>query len=290
MRIVPTDRKQSSLPGLPGIIDALGSDRFSSQWAGLIRESCGAVYVSAFRIQNGHATVVVSDGPTHPDIASDHARRYADGMHWRHDPVLALAGTHGDKNSTVLVQLDPNRIKNSVLKHNFYHPASICDKLAISASKDNSLFIVSLLHTVESGRFTKAAVDRISGLADMLVAVLAKHAALMLNTVAENQLASVAAIEARLLQAQSMPIPWRLTTRERQVCARILFGMTAAGIAIDLGINEYSVDTYRKRAYARLGAATRHDLLRRYLSLDGPQQVASILPTVSHESSILARA
>ena len=57
---------------------------------------------------------------------------------------------------------------------------------------------------------------------------------------------------------------FRLLKGELPVAVAVL---TAAGIAVDLGIHEHSVDTYRKRAYFRLGLATRHELLRRYLSL-----------------------
>lgn len=268
MHIVSIDRKESFLNRLAGVVDTIDSDVFSTRWANLVRELCGAEFISAYRICNGQARVMVSDSPEHPDLALEHAQRYVDGMHWRHDPALALARTCCEKDAVPLIRVDPGRLDSSVLKREFYRPASICDKLAIIAPKDNSIFIVSLLNSQEHGQFDDAAVERIAGQADVLVGLLAKHCALTCNTATENLLASVSTIEARLLRAEESDANWRLTPRERQVCARILFGLTAAGIAIDLGINEYSVDTYRKRAYLRLGLATRHELLRRYLSLE----------------------
>ena len=56
--------------------------------------------------------------------------------------------------------------------------------------------------------------------------------------------------------------------------ARILYGLSAAGIAVDLGIGIESVTTYRKRAYRRLGIATQRELLVWYLKLRGRRKNA----------------
>jgi DNA-binding CsgD family transcriptional regulator len=45
------------------------------------------------------------------------------------------------------------------------------------------------------------------------------------------------------------------TQRERQVCARTVVGMSAEGIAIDLGISMASALTYRQRAYRRVNVS-----------------------------------
>lgn len=61
--------------------------------------------------------------------------------------------------------------------------------------------------------------------------------------------------------------PEQLSPREAQVCARILYGQTTTGIALDLGIGAESVMTYRKRAYRRLEIASHRELLCWYLNL-----------------------
>jgi DNA-binding CsgD family transcriptional regulator len=60
---------------------------------------------------------------------------------------------------------------------------------------------------------------------------------------------------------------WGLSVRELQVSARILFGISALGISIDLGLGEDTIATYRKRLYARLSIGSRHELMQKYLSL-----------------------
>ena len=44
-----------------------------------------------------------------------------------------------------------------------------------------------------------------------------------------------------------------ITSRELDVCTRLLAGMTHDGVACDLGISATTVKTYRNRAFARLG-------------------------------------
>ena len=52
----------------------------------------------------------------------------------------------------------------------------------------------------------------------------------------------------------------KLTKRESEVCERILVGFTSTGISLDLDIAESSVNTYRRRAYGKLGIATQNEL------------------------------
>jgi DNA-binding NarL/FixJ family response regulator len=56
-----------------------------------------------------------------------------------------------------------------------------------------------------------------------------------------------------------------LPPREREVCSRVIFGMSSLEIAGDLHLCEPTVKTYRKRAYERLSVAREHDLLTWYL-------------------------
>lgn len=53
--------------------------------------------------------------------------------------------------------------------------------------------------------------------------------------------------------------------REQQVCARVLWGMTNPGIALDLAVQLSTVKTLRRRALARLGISSLGELLLRGL-------------------------
>ena len=57
-----------------------------------------------------------------------------------------------------------------------------------------------------------------------------------------------------------------LPRREAEVCARILYGLSSVGIALDLTVSEETVKTYRKRAYQRLSIGSERELLTWYLA------------------------
>jgi DNA-binding CsgD family transcriptional regulator len=265
--VIPIGHQQAAFSGLSQVVDALGQQDFGRVLGRVLRDACGAEYITGFHVSDNRAALLTTAGVHHPDIAVEHASRYVEGEHWRRDPAVALADSHCTANSSLLVRVDPTSIGDPILQRDFYGRARVVDKLGIYARRERQLFGISLLHTAESGRFTESGVDEIAALADLLVALLAKHAALRSAGAQGKALASVEAIEQRLVDAAAFLGEWRLSRREREVCARILFGIAASGIAVDLGINEESVSTYRKRAYGRLGIATRHELMREYLSL-----------------------
>jgi DNA-binding CsgD family transcriptional regulator len=78
---------------------------------------------------------------------------------------------------------------------------------------------------------------------------------------AQNSQLTIADLEVRL--AQRVP---DLTLREREVCARTLIGISAADIALALGISRHSVLTYRQRAYRRCGLTSANGLLSQLLN------------------------
>ena len=107
-------------------------------------------------------------------------------------------------------------------------------------------------------RFLSALVGPSTGGA--LVAIFRKHIEAAngpANPV--EPLSNLSTIEQRIAQCSDMP------SREVQVCSRILFGLSSAGIAIDLDICETTVKTYRKRAYHRLSIGCERELLNWYL-------------------------
>nr|WP_277403718.1 LuxR C-terminal-related transcriptional regulator [Burkholderia sp. Ac-20345] len=57
--------------------------------------------------------------------------------------------------------------------------------------------------------------------------------------------------------------------REGQVAARMLYGLSTEGIALDLGISADTVVCYRRRFYQRFGIGGFRDLVIWYMDLYG---------------------
>lgn len=60
----------------------------------------------------------------------------------------------------------------------------------------------------------------------------------------------------------------KLTSRESEVCARLIRGRKTQDIALELGIQPSSIDTYARRAFAKLGIESRRQLLNLLLDHD----------------------
>jgi DNA-binding CsgD family transcriptional regulator len=103
---------------------------------------------------------------------------------------------------------------------------------------------------------------RLGGTGDALTAIVRKH----IQSVhrggdhhAAEPLSRLDMIERCLADSTNLP------RRELEVCARILLGLSSTGMAIDLGLSEATVKTYRKRAYQRLSIGCERELITWYL-------------------------
>ena len=123
------------------------------------------------------------------------------------------------------------------------------------------LYGVSFFRDRSAGFFSPSERQVIRSLADTLISCVAKHNDVLVHD------ASLCALFASVeeLASSFAGIPARLTARECEVCARIVYGMSMKEIARDLDISAESGITYRKRAYLRLRVTSRSELLRRLL-------------------------
>ena len=90
--------------------------------------------------------------------------------------------------------------------------------------------------------FSDDEIDAVGSATSLLLACVKRHIAL----------SSVATQTRSALDA--------LTRREREVCERLLKGLTYDGIAADMGVSAGTVKTYRNRAFERLGIHHRNQL------------------------------
>lgn len=105
--------------------------------------------------------------------------------------------------------------------------------------------------------------------APLLLSLIGKHIDMLEREERLScSISSLAEIEGRIAVA-----PEQLSQREAHVCARILYGLSTIGTALDLGIGEESVMTYRKRAYRRLGISSQRELLSWYLNLKAAPRI-----------------
>lgn len=133
--------------------------------------------------------------------------------------------------------------------------------VVLMGSRHNSFFYVRVIKSRRT-EFTESELSSVREIADLLISLIGRHQDIVsAKPIAYSALTSLETIEERILSTQ------KLSSREAQVCARILYGCSSCEIASALGIGKESVMTYRKRAYQHLEINSQRELLLWYLSL-----------------------
>jgi DNA-binding CsgD family transcriptional regulator len=254
-----TDLAPSPTPDqLIAMINALGTDAFEEELLRVLSSRAGVEHYSVYRVRNatpeflGGASVRGQHPARLTAANQKYQRTYAELTQILDEPSSGAQLVHAPLDSAD----DPGLM--GALSH--YH---IVDRVMIYGRADDDLIAITMMRSDKAGVFD---VDELGGLAssaDLIIAICAKHASTHWDRPRGVKIfASVDVIEATLRAAK-----WGLSVRELQVSARILFGISALGIGIDLGLGEDTIATYRKRLYARLSIGSRHELMQKYLAL-----------------------
>jgi len=255
--IMQTPRTQT----LAGVVNALGTDEFEGETLRFLNTMSGAEHYCVYRLRDGRPQFLGG-----ASVRGTHAMRHRSAeKRWPERSFIELHQADEvarSSDNALMFRDDIEQVADPTL-HSALEHFRIVDRVMVCGRAVDDLYALSVMRSRESGQFAEQELHGLAEHADMLVAACAKHAALhwdCAKTIAH--FASVEVIEANLRASD-----WGLSERELQVSARILFGISAYGISIDLGLGEETIATYRKRLYARLRIGGRHELMQRYLTL-----------------------
>lgn len=241
------------------VVDALASARFAEGLLQFVHEAAGADHCIVYRFAQDGARVLGAASLDGSNLARRNALRYTGEGFWQRDPFVG--GRGGRASGPSLARVEAGDIPDLELREEFYLRPRMREKVFISGARGSALYAVSVFRSRSAGCFSSGDIGRMGACAELLLSCASQHDRLASERHdAAAELASVPQIEERIRAWQR-----GLTGREAQVCARILYGRSAEGIGLELGISAESVATYRKRAYRRLRIATRHELLKAYL-------------------------
>jgi DNA-binding NarL/FixJ family response regulator len=244
---------------LADLVDGIGTEEFGSRLLALLHDLCGADHCAVFRLEGERVSALASSSidATQP-AGAPRVERYVREDLWRRDPALSLARTALGSSACRLIRLDLDDVGYSHLRPQIY--ADVEDRMVICGRRNNLEFGLSVIRT-HAGGFRAEDVEQLAGMSDALVAVMAKHVSVLMHKPnLALALTDLVEIENCFLARSDLP------RRELEVCSRILYGLSTAGIALDVGIGEESVRTYRKRAYQRLSIGTERELICWYLA------------------------
>jgi DNA-binding CsgD family transcriptional regulator len=153
----------------------------------------------------------------------------------------------------VLLPTFARRMYSNSYRKIFFEDSDIVDKCATAIWVEDTCFYVNFYRITAQGRFAQEEVQRLMAVAPAVSAAVARH--FQQDATAEDDPAH----RLKVLFASAAPFAV-LTGREKDVCIRILSGLSSEAIASELGIGLHSALTYRKRAYEKLGISAQNEL------------------------------
>jgi DNA-binding CsgD family transcriptional regulator len=253
---------------LARLIGRLGEPGFATGVLDDLHDAVPAASWSVYRAGPTATPVLFLSGSRGvPDTTRDCWRAYLTGPH-RDDRTLRLwpqdgdGGDCGDGDAAAVVchltaQEVPREHRAKIYEsHGVLERVSVMDRQG-----DGAVFAVNFYRHQHQRPFSDAAIARVGELAPALLALVRKQLALRPGAASPGGPPPLDDARAARLQALCPA----LTAREREVCLRLLRGMTQDGIACDLGLSLATVKTYRNRAFARLGIHFRSQLFARVL-------------------------
>lgn len=246
--------------GLAPLIATLGSSDFGNRLFDLVSRECGAVHCMSAEVRDGIPRMISLLSGEDPGGALENYDRYSINQNWKVDPVIEMARNTADFSDGNFFHVPRDMLPAKVAQRIYESHTS--DRLVLIQALEGRLYLMALFRTPAQGEFSHGHVEKFCEIGSALVAATARHAWIASSDRRVVQaLTSLNEIEARMDRLSG-----DLTSRERQVCARILFGMSNAGIALDLGVGEQTSITYKKRAFSRLEIGSNRELLHRYLN------------------------
>jgi len=252
----PTD------PGvlLRPLIELIGESGFRGELLKLLNRTCGADHCAIFSIDGLSPTELAAASLDGTDAAHLGAGIYVRGQFWRRDPTMSAARELGHSESPNLFRLDIAALQDTALREIVY--PGIGDRLLLTGPTRMGRLALSILKSGGGNRFGGAEMTALTQISLMLLTIVGKHA----RTVGQQQGLLRALRSLKDIESSFACIAKQIPRRESEVCARYIFGMSSAGIALDLSIGEETVATYRKRLYERLGICTQREMFVWYVS------------------------
>jgi len=244
---------------LPALVGAIGENCFGPVLARYLNELCGAFHFAAFRFDKGELREVAACCVEPERTARDRVESYVSQGWWKHDPAMnevrRSAGVHGPR----VIHVDFSDSGYAAMRTSVY--PHVRDRLLLCGHGSHADFGLSLVRADTQTPFAPDAIEMVANSAELLMALLSKHAHVCQRRPSLAQaITDLPQIENCILATGTLP------RREAEVSARILYGMSTAGIALDLCVSEETIKTYRKRAYQRLAIGSERELLAWYLA------------------------
>ncbi|MBN9460248.1 MAG: hypothetical protein J0H00_03380 [Burkholderiales bacterium] len=243
--------------GLDQLISGLGTERFCSDLLSFVGSTGTVDHAAVIRFDaQAQARVTVSATRPALRINGQHVRDAYERRFFRADPNRSARALSAGDSRAVLRRLRPGSLSDENYRFHCFELPALVDRLSVITAAREFVYCLNLYRCSCSGPFSDAEIAAVEASAPVLAALSVKHDEMARRSSAPRGRGErIADLVQRLAALRK-----GLTPRELEIAARIVAGMGAEAIALDLGIAPSSVVTYRRRAYARLGIAAQNEL------------------------------
>lgn len=239
---------------LARLVGNIGRDGFEESLAVLLLSAASIDQCNVFQLDGSEAIRCLFQWRRlEPAKGSDLVDRYLAGP-FSLDPALRRLRQAGAGRQSISF-LRSRDIEDDWYRRQFFDAPSLGGKMSVFEPGDAFRIYLNFYNGRSHGDFSASEVANLAWLSKVVSLSLVRHHELTAGSRDMPGRCKPAAI-ARLLR-DGAP---RLTERELEVCSRIVGGYTTEAIALDLGVAYGSVATYRRRAYAKLGISSHHEL------------------------------
>lgn len=256
----PTSSNPFAFDGFPDLVGAIGTARMPEKLLAVLQGICGADHFAVFEQRADQLL-------QHDAVSQDGSNRimemgltYVEKQYWKRDPVYQALLKGTQVRGAVVSRINPAAIEDRQLR-SLYGQIN-AERIVLSGPQSGSVYGLHVLRERRQDVISSQEICALNGIGSSIISVLAKH--IEVFGLLQRSARSWRLDEIEQLIHQE---PSTLSLRERSVCARIIYGMSSTGIALDLGIGEESVKTYRKRAYLRLGIGSAFELNKWFTAL-----------------------
>jgi DNA-binding CsgD family transcriptional regulator len=234
---------------------------FNDEVMSVIGQYIDVAHYSAFsNYSDGGAPYILAGSRGKSPVSSSIAKTYA-AHFYRHDTYAAEIGrTPGTPDILVYRRLARD-VPDIRYRQECYDKFGIFERLTISLHEKGHWRSLNLYRNLDTPSFTKTDISSAVRVAIYILPTLPWREQLV-GRRGSGATRLLTRYSERLENLQK-----GLTSREIEVCARALIGMTVEATALDLKIGSTSVATYRKRAYARLSVSSTCELFSMVSSL-----------------------
>lgn len=227
---------------IAGVIAGLGSDDFGREGLAQLNRWVPVSWWSVFKIyDNAPPVMPLTASYMSPDGTLESWQVYRSSLYQR-DQTFFAARDQVKYSPRLMVHWHANEIPPAH-REPIYQRHQLRERLSLVCSDESGeMLAINLYRREELHPFKDEEFSAIGSAAELLLSCMKKHLQLAKRSTDASATLDV------------------LTRRERDVCERMLKGMTFDGIAADLGVSAGTVKTYRDRAFDKLGIHHRNEL------------------------------